>query len=160
MNYYELSSNAKFICQIRIFYLSLLILSTIYCIALISLNTYTLLPIPMLIANGLSLFNSLCHLYEIFYEHRNTPVNEGGLICIFDLLPNIIIIFTIVFYIVEIALGQIVNIQQEFALMIIYAVSIGSIIIFPCLCTLIWCIGYCGYTIYKSINKEPSYLVV
>lgn len=150
--YYQLSNHAKAAFNTRLFYISLLILSSIYCTALLGFHTYTWLPIPILIANGFSLFNSLFHLADIIYENRPYPqIDDGLFICLFDIIPNLIIVFSILCYIIYLVQGLIINIQQEFALMIIYAVIIGCSII-PLIGIVLWYFKYCICNLYQGIG--------
>ena len=132
------SPNAQLTFNIRLSYIIFLILSSIYCIVSFSLY-HTLLPLAILIANAMSLFNSLIHVCDIIYYNRHFPLEDGFLLCMFDLMPNCLIIYSIVCYIIYLSMDLIPTIQMEFALMIIYAI-VGACV--PLIYTIIWYFAY------------------
>lgn len=143
------TSNTQTVFKIRLCYITFLILSTIYC--MVTLIIYNiLLPIPILIANAMSLFNSLLHVCDMV--HYNHPFPEDGvLLSLFDIMPNILIIYSIVCYIIYLLMGLIPIVQVEFVLMIGYAVVFGCGICLPFIGLILWYLGYCFSHLYEAL---------
>ena len=152
--YTNLREDAKTTFKIRAAYIMILLCINIYCAVIIGLNLYRWFPIPIMVANFLSILNSILHLWDTVHHNRSCPhIDEGFFIGLFDVIPNLVVLFIVIAYIVDISMKHNI-IYYEFGMMVFYSSIYGGYVIAALVGLLIGLTGCIHSTIHVVEERQ------
>lgn len=156
--YNNLSVNSKRGILFRVIYINVLLILIVYGVIILSNFNHSWFLIPITVANFLSFFHSILHIWYIIHYNHVCNIDDGFLLILGDVIYNVIILSSNIGYAVYLST------QTSFIVYELVIFGLYSLIIVICviiiLLSIIACFCGCILSTVDVVNERNKVVVI